>query len=363
MKKYPPVPELLFRGTAPNPTFVFILGLNMELVDEKDYVFAYNDNLQCFGSNAVKGNQGILPIMGNDNYEPEVQGFEYNEKINLGYYDFQTDTFYKLEGEVVDYMTKKEVDDPTWAPMNIFMVNNPRLGDIISLQRIESISTAKLEISGSGLLDLNAKPEIGKPRYEEYLFKVEESFLESMQLVTANGKGTIEKTKAWVDGQGWMTHKYIPTETDSNVIINAVGFSLYDKQFLTAQHTFEVIQKEIIVEPPPPTPEEPDIIYKDTKERFELFIKTYNNKIFSEIDMLGVNTLTDLDVLLQVKVTYDNGKVNYQNLDSKGAKSGSGAINLDGVKSITFFKGYFDGNGIRGKKEYMTRETIIIPHE
>jgi len=335
-----PAPELIFRRTEPKPTFVFVQNITIDIADTEDYFFAYGPQMQCWGAGRMlTGDQAVISIMGNDNYETKIEGYEYGDTINLGFYDSQTDEFYKLNGVAYSY-PGDQIIPLKWYPLSIYFYKSPAIGEKITLMVDTAISNPELSIKGDDEIDLKYQ--------DDYFFYLTQKFITNTTVTTAAGSGTITPGKWWRDG--WYNYKYTPAATDNIVILNAVGQNKWDNSFITTQKSFKVIQKVIPIEPPPPAAA--DTIY--TESRFKLYIK--------EAGKLGeyvfIESLIDKPIMLQVKVSYEGKSDFYTNL--KSDRGDGRGFKTAGLKSIQFFRGYFNGTPPAGKYEYMDRNVVNL---
>jgi hypothetical protein len=234
-----PAPELLYHKTQPNPAFISVSGLTMDFVDQQDYLFTYTDEMKCAGYYQFTGNPGFVLAMGKDQWDP---GFDFREIINIGLYDTQTDTFFKLKGNATDW--NNNPTDLIWMSLNLLRFEVTGLDGEIELQVDTELSETVLKIEGPDTWNLDTENE-------SYIFNVKEKNMLS-HILTASQSGEIKQVKRWFNDQ-WNNYQYTPASDNvKNVTFTAVGQSKWTGEIMQAQKLVQFLRLE---DPEPPAGE------------------------------------------------------------------------------------------------------------
>lgn len=332
MGQSPPAPQLLFHKTGANPAFVSVQGLTMDFVDGQDYLFGYGESMQCYGSYQVLGEVSIIPLYGDDGYDPGKQGFDFREAINLGYYDAQTGDFYKLSGTSTGWQSGESAD-MVWMPLGLYKYQVDGVTEGVSLIVDAELAEVKIVIKGPDRWDVVKDNE-------SYFFNVGGKNVDNY-IVTASQGGELVKVRRWFNDQ-WNNYQYTPESNDENVTFTAVGQDNFTNEIVQAQ--------KLVIFNDDEQPEPSGVLYAN--EYFKIV----------EIDSyLYLEAVTSTPVY--VNFTVDGRSLTKYVVSSSGTKPGDQKkiISTNGRNSITINWAMY--KGIDGLKDYQWTSKQMINEE
>lgn len=223
----PPAPELLYRQTEPNPAFIKVAGITADFADSEDYVFVYSATTnRCYGSTKLYSDPVFVAAMGND-HPSGVHGFAPGEVMRVGIYDTQSNKFYELSGQAYNYITNKETS-LKWHPLTIYTYEVTQVVRQIKLTIDNELAAVKLGIEAPSLIKVKEGNQL--------FIKIVDQNVKDVTL-THTGAGTLEKTKRWITGQGWVQYQYTISDADiSSVTFTATAQSVWNRSIVTATH-------------------------------------------------------------------------------------------------------------------------------
>lgn len=193
-------------------------------------MFVYGSANRCYGATRLYSDLVFLAAMGNDS-PSGVSGFAPGEQIQVGIYDAQSGRFYKLSGQAYNYITSAETT-LTWQTLAVYTYEVTQVAGDVSLMIDKELAAVKLSI--------RAPASIKVKEGNQLFISIDEQNVKNVTLAHT-GNGTLEKTKKWVTGQGWVTYLYTLLENDeTNIVFTATAQSAWDRSIVTATHEVAV---------------------------------------------------------------------------------------------------------------------------